>query len=200
MAITNGYCTLNELKASLRIPVSDTIDDSLLELAVESASRDIDQACERIFYSVSATRIFTPRDSYYCEIDDLVSLTTLKSSSGADGVFDITWKTTDYQLMPLNGVSGGMTGMPYDLIYAVGDYTWPLDGAEATVQVAGTFGFSAVPTAIKQATILLAARIFKRNDSPGGVMGFGDLGVVRVGRMDPDIERLIQPYRKVRFA
>ena len=31
-------------------------------------------------------------------------------------------------------------------------------------------------------------------------MGFGDLGVIRVGRMDPDIDRLIQPYKKVRFA
>ena len=199
MAITNGYCTLNELKASLRIPVSDTVDDDLLELAVESASRDIDQACERFFYSTVATRIFTPRDSYNCSIDDLVSVTTIKSSSGADGVFDITWQTSDYQLMPLNGIAGGMT-VPYDLIYAVGDYLWPLDGEEATAQVNGTWGFSAVPTAIKQATVLLAARIFKRNDSPGGVMGFGDLGVIRVGRMDPDIDRLIQPYKKVRFA
>jgi hypothetical protein len=26
------------------------------------------------------------------------------------------------------------------------------------------------------------------------------MGVVRVGRLDPDVERLIQPYRKLRFA
>jgi hypothetical protein len=199
VAITNGYCTLNELKASLRIPVSDTVDDSLLELAVESASRDIDQATERVFYSTEATRIFTPRDSYNCEIDDLISVTTIKSSSAADGVYDITWETSDYQLMPLNGIAGGMA-VPYDLIYAVGDYTFPMDDKEATVQVNGTWGFSSVPVAIKQATVLLAARIFKRNDSPGGVMGFGDLGVIRVGRMDPDIDRLIQPYKKVRFG
>lgn len=197
--ITNGYCTLDELKASLRIPVSDTVDDDLLELAVESASRDIDQATERVFYSATATRIFTPRDSYNCSIDDLVSVTTIKSSSAADGVFDTTWTSSDYQLMPLNGIAGGMA-VPYDLIYAVGDYTFPQSGQEATVQVNGTWGFSSVPTAIKQATVLLAARIFKRNDSPGGVMGFGDLGVIRVGRMDPDIDRLIQPYKKVRFA
>ena len=199
MAITNGYCTLDELKASLRIPVSDTLDDDLLELAVESASRDIDQACERIFYSTAATRIFTPRDGLNCEIDDLASVTTIKTSSGADGVFDVTWTSTDYQLMPLNGVAGGMT-VPYDLIYAVGDYTFPMSGQEATVQVNGTWGFTSVPTAIKQATVLLSARIFKRNDSPGGVMGFGDLGIIRVGRMDPDIDRLIQPYKKLRFA
>lgn len=197
--ITNGYCTLNELKASLRIPVSDTLDDSLLELAVESASRDIDQTCERQFFLTSATRIYTPRDSYYTETDDIVSITTLKTSSAADGNFDVTWQTSDYQLQPLNGLAGGMA-LPQNIIYAVGDYTFPIDDQEATVQVTGTFGFSSVPTAIKQATVLLAARIFKRNDSPGGVMGFGDLGVIRVGRMDPDIDRLIQPYKKVRFA
>lgn len=199
MAITNGYCTLNELKASLRIPVSDTIDDDLLELAVEAASRDIDQASERIFYSLSATRIFVPRDSSNTAIDDLVSVTTIKTSTSADGAFDVTWTSSDYQLMPLNGVAGGMT-VPYDLIYAVGDYSFPQSGQEATVQVVGTWGFSSVPVAIKQATVLLSARIFKRNDSPGGVMGFGDLGVIRVGRMDPDIDKLIQPYRKIRFA
>ena len=199
MAITNGYCTLNELKASLRIPVSDTIDDDLLELAVEAASRDIDQASERIFYSLSDTRIFIPRDSSNTAIDDLVSVTSIKTSTSADGAFDVTWTSSDYQLMPLNGVAGGMT-VPYDLIYAVGDYSFPQSGQEATVEVVGTWGFSSVPVAIKQATVLLSARIFKRNDSPGGVMGFGDLGVIRVGRMDPDIDKLIQPYRKIRFA
>ena len=199
MAITNGYCTLNELKASLRIPVSDTIDDDLLELAVEAASRDIDQASERIFYSLSDTRIFIPRDSSNTAIDDLVSVTSIKTSTSADGAFDVTWTSSDYQLMPLNGVAGGMT-VPYDIIYAVGDYSFPQSGQEATVEVVGTWGFSSVPVAIKQATVLLSARIFKRNDSPGGVMGFGDLGVIRVGRMDPDIDKLIQPYRKIRFA
>lgn len=199
MAITNGYCTLNELKASLRIPVSDTIDDDLLELAVEAASRDIDQASERIFYSLSDTRIFIPRDSSNTAIDDLVSVTSIKTSTSADGAFDVTWTSSDYQLMPLNGVAGGMT-VPYDLIYAVGDYSFPQSGQEATVEVVGTWGFSSVPVAIKQATVLLSARIFKRNDSPGGVMGFGDLGIIRVGRMDPDIDKLIQPYRKIRFA
>jgi hypothetical protein len=199
MAITNGYCTLNDLKASLRIPVSDTIDDDLLELAIESASRDIDQASERFFYSSAETRIFMPQDSLNTVIDDLSAVSTIKTSSAANGTFDITWTSSDYQLMPLNGIAGGMV-LPYDRIYAVGDYWFPQAGQEATVQVTGTFGFTSVPTAIKQATVLLSARIFKRNDSPGGVMGFGDLGIIRVGRMDPDIEKLIQPFRKIRFA
>lgn len=197
--LTNAYCTLNQVKASLRIPVSDTVDDALLGLAINAASRDIDQATERQFYSTVATRIYTPQDSYITKIDDLVSLTTLKTSSAADGVFNVTWDSNDYQLEPLNGIVGGMA-VPFDQIRAVGDYTYPISGGEATVQVTGTFGFTEAPVAIEQATVLLASRIFKRNDSPGGVMGFGDIGVVRVSRIDPDIDRLIMPYKKLRFA
>lgn len=197
MAITNGYCTLTQIKSSLNI--SDNADDDLLELAVETASREIDAICERQFFQTSATRIYTPRDSYVCEIDDLVSLTTLKTSTAADGVFDVTWTASDYQLEPLNGLAGGIA-TPANRIRAVGDYTWPISGGEATVQVVGTFGFASVPTAIKQATVILASRIFKRNDSPLGVAGYGELGAIRVSKIDPDVEAMIMPYKKVRFA
>ena len=197
MAITNGYATLSQLKASLRI--TDSVDDALLELAIEAASREIDSATERQFFPTNTTRIYAPRDSYIVEIDDLTTLTTLKTSSAADGTFDITWTASDYQLEPLNGLTGGIT-VPYTQIRAVGDYTFPIDGGEATVQVVGSFGFATAPTAIKQATVLLASRIFKRNDSPLGVAGFGDLGVVRVSRLDPDVDAMIAPYKKVRFA
>ena len=197
MAITNGYCSLAEIKAALRI--SDSVDDALLELAVESASREIDASTERNFYSVNGTRIYTPRDSYFVETDDIVTITTLKTADAADGIFSTTWTTSDYQLEPLNGIAGGVP-VPYSFIRAVGDYLYPTSGGEATVQVVGTFGFATVPTAIKQATIILGSRIFKRLDSPLGVAGFGDIGVMRVGKLDPDVEALIMPYKKVRFA
>lgn len=197
MAITNGYATLAQIKSSLRI--TDNVDDELLELAIETASRQIDGVCERHFYSESATRVFSPRDAFVTEVDDIVSLTSLKTSTGADGVFDVTWTSTDYQLEPLNGVvSGGPT--PSTLIRAIGDYAFPTAMGEATVQVEGTFGFSSVPTAIKQATVILGSRIFKRNDAPLGVTGFGDLGVIRVGRVDPDVEAMVSPWKRMRFA
>jgi hypothetical protein len=40
MAITQGYASLNQVKAALRI--TDTVDDTLLEMAIESGSRAID--------------------------------------------------------------------------------------------------------------------------------------------------------------
>ena len=196
MAITNGYTTLVEVKNILRL--TDSIDDSLLETCIESASRQIDSHCERVFTSGTATRVYIPNDSYTVEIDDLVSLTTLETSSDGDG-FDTTWNSNDYQLMPLNGYISGIQ-RPYDVITAVDDLFFPIIGKEATVRVTGLFGWASVPTDIRQACNLIAIRQYKRYDSPLGVAGFGDLGAIRVSRFDPDVETLLGPYRKLRFA
>jgi hypothetical protein len=198
MAITNGYCTLADLKAALR--VQDSIDDSLLELAIESASREIDGYCERLFYSTTGTRVYAPTNIYTVTTDDIISVTTLKSSS--DGVtYDITWATSDYQLEPLNGVAGGLV-TPFTRIRATGNYLMPSFSVgtfyelEALIQVVGVFGWSAVPAAIRQATVILAMRLFKRLDAPLGMIS-NDLGSMRVGRFDPDVEALVAPFRKV---
>jgi hypothetical protein len=198
MAITNGYCSLSEIKASARI--TDTIDDTLLELAVESASRMIDSYTQRYFYNAgTAVRLFVPQDNYVTEIDDAITITQIETSDGDD--FGTTWATKDYQLEPLNGTVDGLTGHPTTRIRAVDDFLFNVLAGEATVRVTGTWGWAAIPVAVKQATIIQASRIFKRNDSPLGVAGFGDMGVIRVGsQLDPDVRQLVEVYRKVRFA
>ena len=45
-----------------------------------------------------------------------------------------------------------------------------------------------------------AGRLYRRRDSVDGTIGWGDMGVVRVGPKDPDIETLIAPYLNVVFA
>ena len=198
MAITNGYASLNEVKAALRI--TDSIDDTLLEMATESASRLIDGYAARIFYNAgTATRYYVAQDDFVVEVDDLANGTvTITTAQDADGVFDTTWGTDDYQLEPLNGVLDGMA-WPYTNIRAVGDYLWPISGGEALVKVTGTFGWPAVPVAIKQACIIQASRIYKRLDSPTGIVGFGDLGAIRVSsQLDPDVAQLVGPYRRLR--
>ena len=47
-----------------------------------------------------------------------------------------------------------------------------------------------LPDAAHQACLIHAARLYRRRDTVDGTIGFGDLGVVRVGRVDPDIEAL----------
>jgi len=203
VAITDGYATLSDVKAALRI--TDNVDDSLLEISIEAASREIDGWCERVFTSSTATRIYRPTDVFSVDVDDLQSITTLKTDSDGDGVFDVTWETTDYQLNPLNGIAGGIT-TPYTQVRAIGEYLFPIyeprnvNANEASIQINGVWGWASIPTAVKQACIILSMRQFKRYDSPTGVMGFGDLGVMRVGRVDPDVEKLLMPFRKMAFA
>ena len=197
MAITNGYTDLATLKLSLSI--TDSVDDTWLEICVTAASRAIDNFTERVFYQVSGSRVYIPYDNFLVEIDDLATLTTLKTSTNVDGVFDQTWGTNDRQLEPLNGIAGGIPS-PTTHIRAVGDYWFPTAGQEATVEVTGTFGWSAVPDAVEQACILQSARYFKRADSPMGVAGFDSMGVVRLSRIDPDIATLLEPYCRIRMA
>lgn len=48
-----------------------------------------------------------------------------------------------------------------------------------------------------QAIVLLTGRYLARQNSPDGLVGMGDLGVMRVSAVDRDVQSLIAPYRKI---
>lgn len=198
MAITNGYCTLADVKAALRI--TDTIDDALIENSISSASRLIDQYCNRYFYSSPAgeVRYYKANDGFTCWIDDLQSLSDLKTSSTDPLVFDTTWQSGDYQLQPNNSRANGAYS-PYTYIVATDNYLFPVWADIALVQVTGQFGWASVPDPIKFATIIQASRLFKRLESPLGVAGVSDMGIMRVGsNIDGDVAQLCNPFRLLR--
>jgi len=197
MAIANGYASLSLVKTAARI--TDNIDDTLLELAIESSSRLIDGHCQRHFYVTSSeSRYYAADNSYACTIDDVAGTAiTVETSSGIDGVFDETWASTDFQLEPLNRTSAGLS-FPVNKLVAIDNYLFPIDpNGESAVKVTASFGFAtAIPTDVQQACVLMSLRQYKRYDSPLGVAGFGDMGAVRVSRIDPDIQSLLAPYRR----
>lgn len=198
MAITNGYCTLADVKAALRI--TDTIDDALIENSINAASRMIDQYCNRYFYSSSAgeVRYFKANDGFTCWIDDMQSITDLKTSSTDPLIFDTTWATGDYQLQPNNSKANGAYS-PYTYITATDNYLFPVWADIALVQVTGQFGWASIPDPIKFATIIQASRLFKRLESPLGVAGVSDMGIMRVGsNIDGDVAQLCNPFRLLR--
>ena len=186
------------MKSALRI--TDTVDDDLLEMAIESASRAIDSYTNRNFYNAgTAVRVFAPNDSLTVTTDDLISISSLQTMSDTDDTFDTTWTATDFQLEPLNGVVDGIA-QPYTQIRAVGDYLFLELAGEATVKVTGVWGWTATPIQVTQATVIQSSRIFKRLDSPLGIIS-GELGSMRVGsRLDPDVAQLVDSLRKIRMA
>lgn len=200
MPLTNAYTTLQTVKAALRI--TDNVDDALIENAINTASRMIDGYCQREFYNAgTAARLFAASDELYVDIDDLAGTAiTLQTDDQADGAFDITWSPSDYQLEPLNGKLAGQT-WAFTRIRAADNYLFPVENDLALVKVTGVWGWPAIPQAIEYATIMQSQRLFKRLDSPTGVIGFGDMGAVRVSRqLDPDVAEMVNPFRRDGFG
>jgi hypothetical protein len=196
MAITNGYATLTQIKSALRIPSADTIDDAMLEMAIESASRMIDAECDRNFYSSgTATRDYLPNDEYTVDTDDLTQIVSVRIDSDGDQTFTITLAESDYQAEPLNQrVSGN--AYPIYRLRMIGDYLLPIWGKQATVRIQGVYGFTPVPIQVTQACLLQASRLHKRADSPLGMTWGVDGMGMRVGKVDPDVAMLIRPFKK----
>lgn len=57
-----------------------------------------------------------------------------------------------------------------------------------------------VPLTVAQAAVMHAGRLYKRRDSLDGTIGLPDIGMLRVGRFDADVDGLLYFHRKVRFA
>lgn len=47
-----------------------------------------------------------------------------------------------------------------------------------------------LPDSAHEACLIHAARLYRRRDSIDGTIGFGDMGAIRVGRTDADVEAL----------
>jgi len=199
MAIANGYCTLSELKAVMRI--NDNVDDTLLELRIEEASRVIDNHCGRRFYAdANATaRLFAAVDDSVIMVDDISTLSGLviKTDVDGDGTYATTLTASDYQVEPLNALA---QGLPISIIRSTIAGKFPLTQSPAGVQVTARWGWPSVPFPVRSACILLAGRLVKRGDSLLGVAGFGDLGAITVRAIDPDVERMLRPFKVMTVA
>lgn len=195
------YATVAALKS--RLGITDAVDDFELHAACFAASRSIEQYCERTFWRTDANtaRTFEPCGLYLLklpEFNDLVSVTTMAADTDGDGTADVTWAATDYQLYPVNPGAAPET-RPYTKVKAVGRYTFPLLYPTLVhtdlMHITGAWGWPAVPWAIRQATLILAAEMFKLKDAPFGVAGFGDYGPVRI-RENPKLAAYAGPYRR----
>jgi len=207
MAITNGYATLNEIKAYLSI--SDTTDDTLLEKLVESSSRSIDKIANRRFYADTAAtiRLYRAYSDIFVYTDDISSTDGLivKVDEGGNGTYTKTLTlNTDFIMDPL---TASALGRPFTQLTMVSNTeSWPIfpgltqNGLRPGVQVTAKFGWPSVPSDVNVACLILTADLYKRKDAPGGVLGLGDLGVIRMSPVGRDVSQMIRAYQKIAIA
>ncbi|HWA67155.1 MAG TPA: phage head-tail connector protein [Mycobacteriales bacterium] len=195
--------TITQLKAHLGL--TDSVDDATLTVAVNAANAAIVAYCGRSFDKTNrgeeTTRLFEVCDPYVVDVDDIWDTTNLavKTDSGGEGVYDVTWGSADYQLEPLNGLVTGIS-VPFYRLRAVLGRTFPVLGGShrPALQLTAAWGWASVPDMVTDAALIKAARLFKRKDSPEGVLGgYADTGAVRISQYeDPDVCSLLAPYRK----
>jgi hypothetical protein len=133
-----SYASRNVLKSVGGI--TGTGDDAQYRRVLEAVTRQIDSYVERTFRIYQATRYFTPTSGAQLLLDaDLLAVTSLKTDEDANRTYEVTWATTDYDLMPLNA---SVDRAPYLEIRTspLGKYAFPRN-IEKSVEIVGKWGY-----------------------------------------------------------
>lgn len=195
-APVNGYVELEEFKSTAELS-QESFADGDIATAIVAASRAVDLTCNRRFWKdpSAVDRYFTPTSARLCRIDDLADFTSLALDLDGDGTYETTtWvENTDYVFQPLNAETDGW---PRTRIALHPRNHTSLVAYPRSVKVNGKFGWDAVPYPVVQATTIIASKLVKRSrEAPFGVVALGlDGAAVRISRIDPDVNALLDPY------
>lgn len=190
--IGDPYATVGELTARLGS------EHHTFPALVDAASRAVESFTRRQFNKETPAsptqRRFRPIDPYRLPVDDFYTTTGLEVE-----VNGTVWVATAYDPQPWNGIKDGVAGWPYYNLFAV-NRTWPLDGI---ILVTAEWGWNAVPSAVKQATLDVAATIYNGGSAESPVRseaidGYSVSYVVN-GTTPPELSSVVK-YQRRRFG
>ena len=209
--MATDYIDLPTMKSYLGI--TNSSNDTLIATAITSASRAVDRYCQRRFWldPTPVARTFEP--TYLIEIT-LPTGNDIGSTDGfgvvtdpaGNGLFTgptaIQWNFPgDIQLLPTNAPTDPPEPKPWTGMRAVGTKTFPwLVNTWLThldrIQITARWGWPEIPADVVSATLMKAARLYHRKDSPQGIAGYGEFGPVRLSKtQDGDVCDMLDGYR-----
>lgn len=200
---TADLCTLADVKSFLRI--TDTSSDTVLSSLITPASTEIMKWTEREFAPAStATRQFLAdrvNDELLVDLApyDVQSLSAV--SIDADQTTPYVLSVDEWRLRPrpnTDGVYQSVKLVPFGL--STGRVLWQ----DRTVSLTGTWGFPAIPSGVKQATILTVG-IWSRQDlgafgpslladTSGGAAP--SVFPAAPGQIPPGVKKLLAPWKR----
>lgn len=196
------YALLDDVKDALRI--SDTDDDVTLAGIIESASRAIDQYCDRFFGQTGT--VAAPVSRLYrsinrqVQIDDLVTLTDVEVEYTGYAETFTSLGAASVIKQPVNAATM-VPPWPYTVLLAKPSAVLPTP--PGWVRVSGVWGWPAVPQQIRDACVLQSARLFKSRDIPLGYASGGDgMGTIVIpgAGLHADARALCDPFRRMGLA
>lgn len=197
MPVVNGYCTVSDLRAWMG-DTGTILSEDVLAKSINAASRAIDRFCgigRKFWLDASPiTRDFKVREPNIAWVHDIgdTSGLVIQTDDIGNGSFTTLWTSGDYSLSP--DLEDEVTAHAFYRIHAL-ERMLPVNLYRKTLRITARWGWMAVPDQIHQACLMKANILVLRKDSPYGVAGFSEYGVVRLNRSeDPEITRLIAPF------
>lgn len=188
--------------------IRDDKANTLLGRALNAAQKDVDDYCGwgtngfDQSSGVAAALEVVPDDRHVLELVGGFWTTTdlvIKTDENSDGVYEVTWTSSDYELEPANNQRYGVDGFPYHQIRAVGDFAWSVPtgptSRRKTVEITAIWGWENVPAGVETALILRALQLFSRRKTQDGI---NPISGFRAGGRDRDWEILLDDYRHPR--
>lgn len=194
MGIEFDYVQTSELYDHLGL--TEGKHEGIIERALSAAHEDIDTYCGRRFIKdeTLTARTFKALSPGLCRIRDAIDIGLIETStSGRAGTF-VTFLADD---VIEHKALGDLTFLDSPVEMIGSDCAAFPRGARCWIRVTPTtgWGWEKVPHAVKKATILQAAKLFIRKDSPGGSLaGFQAAGFALKGAdlgLDKDAEHAL---------
>jgi hypothetical protein len=196
-----AYALVEELRQLLDIPPEDTANDVDLQRALDAASLWVDWFTGRTFAldTTPVAKVYPAATESVVTFADLQSAApTVEVDTAYDGTFATTLTAAQFSLEPHQGP-------PYDLLRTWAD---PAGDDEAVcfdvgqlVRITGLWGYAdargRVPANVSQATLLLAARWYKRREVPFNVLQQPELDAFQtLPPHDTDVHSLLFPLSR----
>lgn len=186
-----AYITVAELKAYARNETGG-VDDLLLTTIVDAATQGINDFCQRTFAVAgsAAARVYVPSGTTILRVHDCTTITGITE----DGT---TLATTYWQAEPLNLLDDSGQTVPYQQVRRIDGGVWAQQSGypgKASISVTATYGWAAVPAAVKAACYQLAARMAQRRDVR---VDYAEELIVSDDAQGREIRRVLRPYRRV---
>lgn len=203
MTVQN-YITEDEFRAYIRD--TTTVDADAINNAIDSASRRVEGICGRHFYQHTDVQYFSPDPGnlWRLKLDDMDLATTdgltVQCEFDNTGTYSTTYAFgTDFIAQPINQSVNGIEDWPFTELQTLGKI-WPMRVAgfyRDTVKVTGTWGWPAIPAAVKRATAIIAVQQYKQPaDAPFGYVGLNGWGPTQVKGTSNAVLDMLQPYKK----
>lgn len=209
MAWEPDYVTLAQAKVHLGLTdgtdeAQNAADNAKLARHITAASRAIDRFCNRQFgqLATAEARYYTPwydedLRRWVCEIDDTTATPdfAVALDLGDDDTYSTTLSASDWILRPRNAAS---KNRPYTQLAIKSSASQPMRRSDS-VRAVEKWGWAGIPTTIEDAVLLQVNRLKFRETAPQGVAGSPSQGseIRLLAKLDPDVEVMVQAYRRL---